>query len=109
MMKDFGIIDTSRSEWSSPFVIVPKKDGSLSVCVDFCKINAQSKFVAYPMPRIDDLLERTGQVWYITILDLCKGYWQGPVDLNPKPLTTFRTPAGLYQFTVLHFGLHGSF
>lgn len=42
-------------------------------------------------------------------LDLCKGYWQVPLDLNPKPLTTFRTPVGLYQFTVLPFGLHGRF
>lgn len=94
MMKQLGIIEPSNSEWSSPLVIVPKKDGSLRVCVDFRKLNAQSRFDAYPMPRIDDLLERIGQARYITTLDLCKGYWQVSLDLNSKPYTAFRTPVG---------------
>ncbi len=65
MMKQLHVIEPSNSEWSSPLVIVPKKDGSLRVCVDFRKLNAQSRFDAYPMPRIDDLLERIGQARYI--------------------------------------------
>ncbi len=108
MMKQLHVIEPSNSEWSSPLVIVPKKDGSLRVCVDFRKLNAQSRFDAYPMPRIDDLLERIGQARYITTLDLCKGYWQVPLDPNSKPYTAFRTPVGLFQFTVLPFGLHGA-
>ncbi len=83
MMKELGVIEPSMSEWSSPMVIVPKKDGSLHVCIDFRKLNAQSKFDAYPMPRVDDLLEKIGRAQYITTLDLCKGYWQVP--LNPQP------------------------
>ncbi len=100
------MIEPSRSEWSSPVVIVPKKDGTLRVCIDFRKLNAQSRFDAYPMPRIDDLLERIGQARYITTLDLCKGYWQVPLDNDSKQYTAFRTPSGLYHFTVLPFGLH---
>ncbi|KAL0152831.1 hypothetical protein M9458_051871 [Cirrhinus mrigala] len=73
MMKELGVIEPSTSEWSSPMVIVPKKDGSLRVCIDFRKLNAQSKFDAYPMPRVDDLLEKIGKARYITTLDLCKG------------------------------------
>ncbi|GAA6088183.1 uncharacterized protein LOC119617143 [Tachysurus ichikawai] len=61
-MLELGVIEPSKSEWSSPIVIVPKKDGTLHVCIDFRKLNAQSRFDAYPMPRIDDLLEKIGQV-----------------------------------------------
>ncbi len=102
------MIEPSISEWCSPVVIVPKKDGSLRVCIDFRKLNAQSQFDAYPMPRVDDLLERIGRAKYITTLDLCKGYWQVPLEPTSRPYTTFRTPIGLYQFTVLPFGLHGA-
>ncbi len=58
--------------------------------------------------EIDDLLERIGQARYITTLDLCKGYWQVPLDPDSKPYTAFRTPLGLFQFMVLPFGLHGA-
>ncbi len=106
MMRELGVIEPSMSEWCSPVVIVPKKDGSLRVCIDFRKLNGQ--FDAYPMPRVDDLLERIGRAKYVTTLDLCKGYWQVPLEPTSRPYTAFRTPIGLYQFTVLPFGLHGA-
>ena len=69
-MIEMDVVEPSSSEWSSPIVIVPKKDGSLRVCMDFRKVNAISQFDAYP--RIDDLLERIGRAHYITTLDLIK-------------------------------------
>ncbi|XP_042247194.1 uncharacterized protein LOC121882816 [Thunnus maccoyii] len=83
-------------------------DGSLRICIDFRKLNAMSEFDAYPMPRIDDLLEKIGQARFITTLDLCKGYWQVPLEASNRPYTAFQTPAGLFQFTVMPFGLHGA-
>lgn len=56
-MIGLGVIEPSRSEWSSPMVIVLNKDGSLRLCIDFRKLNALSKFDAYQMHRTDDLLE----------------------------------------------------
>ncbi|KAJ0039408.1 hypothetical protein NL108_016223 [Boleophthalmus pectinirostris] len=107
-MLELGVIEPSTSEWCSPVVIVFKKDGSLRICIDFRKLNSISEFDAYPMPRIDDLLDRIGSAAYITTLDLCKGYWQVPLEASSRPYTAFRTPAGLYQFTVMPFGLHGA-
>lgn len=107
-MLRLGVIEPSNSEWSSPVVIVFKKDGSLRICIDFRKLNSVSEFDAYPMPRIDDLLERIGAAKYITTLDLCKGYWQVPLEESSRPYTAFQTPAGLFQFTVMPFGLHGA-
>ncbi|KAK7893383.1 hypothetical protein WMY93_022535 [Mugilogobius chulae] len=107
-MQRLGVIEPSQSEWCSPVVIVVKKDGSLRICIDFRKLNAMSEFDAYPMPRIDELLEKIGRAKFITTLDLCKGYWQVPLEESSRPYTAFQTPAGLFQFTVMPFGLHGA-
>lgn len=103
-----GIIEPSNSEWCSPVVIVCKKDDSLRISIDFRKLNAVSEFDAYPMPRVDELLERIGKVKFITTLDLCKGYWQVTLEPSRRQYTAFRTPSGLFQFTVMPFGLHGA-
>lgn len=60
------------------------------------------------MPKIDDLLEKIGAAKYITILDLCKGYWQVPLEESSRQYTAFQTPVGLFQFTVMPFGPHGA-
>uniref|UniRef100_A0A674CNJ5 Gypsy retrotransposon integrase-like protein 1 n=1 Tax=Salmo trutta TaxID=8032 RepID=A0A674CNJ5_SALTR len=103
-----GVIEESHSEWSSPIVMVSKPDGSLRFCNDFRKVNEISKFDAYPMPRVDELLEKIGKARYITTLDLTKGYWQIPLTPRAKEKTAFATPDGLFQYTVMPFGLHGA-
>ncbi len=107
-MLEMGIIEQSNSEWSSPILLVPKEDGGIRFCTDFKKLNSVSCFDSYPMPRIDELIERLGKASYMTTLDLCKGYWQVPLDPSSKPYTAFRSPTGLYQYTVMPFGLHGA-
>lgn len=66
LMLVLGIIEVSTSAWCSPVVLVPKKDGSLRFCIDFRYLNAVSLFDQYPMPRIDDMVERVGRAKYIT-------------------------------------------
>ncbi|XP_069502965.1 uncharacterized protein [Ambystoma mexicanum] len=107
-MLDLGIIEPSFSDWSSPVVLVPKPDGSVRFCMDFRKLNEISKFDAYPMSRIEDLLNNLGKAKFLTTIDLTKGYWQVPLSAADKEKTAFATPTGLYQFTVLPFGLHGA-
>ena len=62
-MLDHGIIERSTSDWASPMVTVKKKDGSLRLCVDYRRLNTLSKADAYPMPRVDELID-----WVVTSL-----------------------------------------
>lgn len=108
MMQEMGIIEPSYSEWCNPVVLVPKKDGSLRFCIDFRYLNSVSKFDSFPMPRIEEIIEKLGKARYISTIDLCKGYWQVPLTPECRELTAFRTPISLMQFRVLPFGLHGA-
>ena len=103
-----GITEPSTSEWSAPIVLVKKKDQSLRLCVDYRKLNQASEGDAYPMPRIDELINRVGGATYISTLDLVKGYWQVPVAQEDRAKTAFSTPFGLYQFNTMPFGLQGA-
>ena len=60
-------------------VIIRKKDDTIRLCVDYRKLNSETVMVAYPMPRVDDILDQVGQAKYITTLDPAKGYRQYPV------------------------------
>ena len=104
-MEKAGIIQESDSSWAAPIAVVKKKDGRLRICVDYRKLNQVTQVDAYPMPRIDDLLDSVGQSTYITTLDLAKGYWQVPVAPEDRPKTAFTTPKGLFEFTTMPFGL----
>ncbi len=77
-------------------------------CVLIIVVSMPSHPDAYPMPRVDDLIDRLGGAKYITTLDLSRGYWQVPVDTESRHLTGFTTPFGLFQFKVMPFRLHGA-
>ena len=100
-----GVIEPSTSPWASPIVLVKKKDGSTRFCVDYRKLNEITKKDSYPLPRIDDTLDAVGNSTWFSTLDLQSGYWQVELDEKDKEKTAFTSCAGLWQFTVMPFGL----
>ena len=106
-MEQDGIIEPSTSGWASPIVLVRMKDGTLRMCVDYRKVNGVSQQDAYPMPRVDEIIDRLGKARFITTNDLTRGYWQVPVAEGAQAATAFTTPFGLFQFKAMPFSLQG--
>ena len=99
------LIEASSSEWSSPRILVPKPDGTYRFCTDFCQVNKATKSDSYPIPRVDDCVDKVGNARYVAKLDLLKGYWQVPLSERAKEISPFATPDGLYQYKVMPFGM----
>ncbi|MES9881596.1 MAG: reverse transcriptase domain-containing protein [Sedimenticola sp.] len=104
-MLDQKIIEPCNGPWSSPIVLVKKKDGTTRFCVDYRRLNHLTCKDSYPLPKIDESLDSLrGSRWFST-LDLASGYWQVEMDSKDAEKTGFSTTCGLYQFTVMPFGL----
>ncbi len=95
------MIEPCQSSWVSPVVLVTKKDGSTRFCVDYCKLNDVTRKDAYPLPRIDDILDALQGSQYFSTLDLYSGYWQVKMDPADIDKTAFVTQQGLFSFTVM--------
>ncbi|UYV66132.1 K02A2.6-like, partial [Cordylochernes scorpioides] len=93
-----GIVKPSDSPWSSPVVLVKKKDGTWRFCVDYRRLNKITRKDVYPLPRIDDTLDSLKGASVFSTMDLKSGYWQIEVDEADREKTAFVTPDGLFEF-----------
>jgi len=94
---DHNIIEPAHSAWSSPVVLVRKKDGSWRFCVDYRKLNSVTIQDAYPLPRIDESLNALAGGKYFSTLDLLSGYWQVPLSPDAQEKAAFITRDGLWK------------
>ena len=99
------VVRPSSSPWSSPTVLMRKKNRAWRLCVDYRKVNSMTRRDAYPLPRIDATLDALAGAQYFTTLDLASGYWQVELEEDAKEKTTFSTSFGHYEFNVMPFGL----
>ena len=105
-MLDNGVIVPSKSPYSSPIVMVPKKDGANRMCIDYRKLNEITTKDAYPLPRIGQTIDALQGAAYFSSLDLASGYWQVPVAEKDRHKPVFCTPeGGLYEFVKTPFAL----
>ena len=89
-------IEPSQSNYSSSCILVPKSNGTYRMCNDYRKVNSVTKTDSFPVPRIDDCIDKVGNSKYVTKFDLLKGFWQVPLTDRGKEVSAFATPNGLY-------------
>ncbi|XP_013595642.1 PREDICTED: uncharacterized protein LOC106303847 isoform X1 [Brassica oleracea var. oleracea] len=121
---DAGVIyPISDSNWVSPVHVVPKKGGITVVknendeliptrtitghrmCIDYRKLNAASRKDHFPLPFIDQMLERLANHPYYCFLDGYSGFFQIPIHPNDQEKTTFTCPYGTFAYRRMPFGL----
>ena len=105
-MLEEGIIQLSKSAWSSPVVLVKNSDGTTRFCVDYRKLNKVTMPDAYPLPYVSTILDHLRNAKFLSSLDIRSAYWQVQVYQNSKEKTTFTVPnRGIFQFRRMPFGL----
>jgi hypothetical protein len=100
-----GFIRNSQSPCSAPIVFARKSDGSLRLCVDYRGLNKLTIKNRYPLPLIGELLERMNNAKYFTKFDVRDGYNRLRMAPGEEWKTAFRCRYGLFEYTVMPFGL----
>ncbi|XP_043063180.1 uncharacterized protein LOC122319644 [Drosophila yakuba] len=101
---DAGIIRPSTSNFASRLVLVNKKDGTRRICVDFRKLNSMVLRDFFPVPIIDEVLQKLQKARFFTVMDLENGFFHVAIEEDSKKFTAFITKSGLYEFNRTPFG-----
>jgi hypothetical protein len=100
-----GYIRPSASPWAAPMLFVEKKDGTKGMCIDYRSLDEVTVKNKYPLPKIEDLFDQLRGANVFSKINLRLGYHQLRIRPSDIPKTTFVTKYGLYEFTVMSFGL----
>ncbi|MCO5574473.1 hypothetical protein L7F22_028258 [Adiantum nelumboides] len=98
-------VEEEDSEWVSPIVVTPKKNGKWRVCVDYKPLNAATKRDHFPLPFQDEILNKVAGYERYTVCDGYSRYFQIRIAEEDQKKTTFVTPWGCFSYRVIPFGL----
>jgi hypothetical protein len=104
-LQEAGYIRLSSSPWGAPVLFVQNKDGSQRMCVDYRSLNDVIMKNKYSLPRVEDLFDHMRGARVFSKIDLRSGYHQVKIRPSDIPKMDFSTRYGLYEFTVMSFGL----
>ena len=105
-LRNEDVIERSQSEWKFPVVLVKKPDSEdLRVAIDYRKLNLVSRKDAFPMPRVDECLEKVGGAKVFSVIDCYSGYYMVDVAAEHREKTAFGFDGELWQFKRMPFGL----
>lgn len=107
-MCEQGICRPSKSPYASPLHLVAKKNGDWRPCGDYRRLNNATIPDKYPIPNIQDFTHNMAGATCFSKLDLKKAYYQIPMNPDDIPKTAIITPFGLFEFTVMVFGLRNA-
>ncbi|CAL1384455.1 unnamed protein product [Linum trigynum] len=105
LLKAWFIREVKYPSWLSNPVFVRKAGGVWRMCIDFTSLNAACPKDAYPLPRIDQLIDGTANHEALSFLDMFSGYHQIRMAEGDLELTAFMTPMGNFYYVVMPFGL----
>lgn len=108
LMLQQGIIRQSKSNWSAPIHMAPKKNGELRPCGDYRSLNSRTKHDCYPVPHIQDFAHLLHGKQIFTTIDLIKAFNQIPVHPDDIHKTAVTTPFGLFEFLKMPYGLRNA-
>jgi hypothetical protein len=100
-----GFICPSSSPWGAPVIFVLKKDDTQRLCMDYRALNEVTVKNKYPLPRIDDMFNQLHGPCVFSKINLRSGYHQLKIRECDISKTAFISRYGLYEYTVLSFGL----
>lgn len=96
----------SKSKFASAILFVPKKTGKrMRLCIDYRRLNSITKKNRYPLPNIDDIMRTLQGAKWFTKFDIQEGFYNIRIAKGDEWKTAFRTPYGLFEYTVMPMGL----
>ncbi|GFW48288.1 retrovirus-related Pol polyprotein from transposon 297 [Trichonephila clavipes] len=104
-MLKLGIIEVGESDYMSPMILVEVAGKEPRPCIDYRKLNGFIRTEYFPLPNIEERVEKVSAAKFITVLDLSKGYWQIPLSKTAQRYAAFCTSFGTYRPLRMSFGL----
>ncbi|GFY53783.1 hypothetical protein TNIN_372211 [Trichonephila inaurata madagascariensis] len=104
-MLRLNVIEKGELDFTSPLILVEAPGKEARPCIDYRRLNKITRTKFFPLPNIEELIEKVSTAKYVSVLDLTRGYWQIPLSKNAQRYAAFVTNFGTFKPLRLPFGL----